>query len=340
MLRERSFDLQTAENHPKMGGKCRIPTLVGVRLQNALGYDDDMPDPLTSLLLVLALAAGLGSAIFVAQHVQTGQAEFYRYYLTHILLFNLLILAGLVLRFVQPTESLFPALVPLALALMAALKLGWLYSFFITTRLLVKPVVPDRFKKTLFRTGLLILITYVIVGGLAWFNSLRPLLEATMITLEALVICGAAWAAGTVTVATRRVPAGRRKNTLAVFGGFHLALLLIVLAVLVVGWIRPGPQEIAQTMVNSAFLLLFNLFPLFWIRQFRPAPGETESDRFESLGVTPREKQIVQLIQAGKTNQEIADELFISVATVKDHNNNLFRKCGVRNRVELANLFR
>jgi len=46
------------------------------------------------------------------------------------------------------------------------------------------------------------------------------------------------------------------------------------------------------------------------------------------------------LINAGKTNQEIADELFISVATVKDHNHNLFRKSGVRNRLELANLFR
>lgn len=309
-------------------------------LQDPLGYDDDMPDPLTSLLLVLALAAGLGSAIFVAQRVQTGQAEFYRYYLTHILLFNLLILAGLVLRFVQPQEPLFPGLVPLALGLLAALKLGWLYSFFITTRLLIQPVVPDLFKKSLFRIGLLILITYVVLGGLAWFNSLNPLLETVMIALETLVVGGAVWAAGTVTVAARRVPAGRRKNALAIFGGFHLALLLMVLAAQVVGWIRPGPQEFAQTMVNSTFLLLFNLFPPFWLRQFQPAPGETESDKFESLGVTPREKQIVQLIQAGKTNQEIADELFISVATVKDHNNNLFRKCGVRNRVELTNLFR
>ncbi|MEE4218984.1 MAG: LuxR C-terminal-related transcriptional regulator [Xanthomonadales bacterium] len=299
-----------------------------------------MPDPLTSLLLVLALAAGLGSAIIVAQQVQTGQAEFYRYFLTHILLFNLLILAGLVWRFVQPQEALSPALVPLVLALMAALKLGWLYSFFITARLLTRPVLAERFKRTLFRTGLLVLITYVLLGGLAWFNSLKPLLEATLITLEALVIGGAAWAAGRVTVAVRRVPAGRRKNSLAVFGGFHLALLLIVLAVLVLGWVRPGPQDLAQTLVNSAFLLLFNLFPPFWIRLFRPAPAETDSAKFESLGITPREKQIVQLVQAGKTNQEIADELFISVATVKDHNNNLFRKCGVRNRVELANLFR
>ena len=62
-------------------------------------------------------------------------------------------------------------------------------------------------------------------------------------------------------------------------------------------------------------------------------------ERFELLGITKREREIVMLIKAGKTNQEIADELFISVATVKDHNHNLFRKSGVRNRLELANLF-
>jgi DNA-binding NarL/FixJ family response regulator len=93
-------------------------------------------------------------------------------------------------------------------------------------------------------------------------------------------------------------------------------------------------------MVNGAFLLLFNLFPAFWIRHFKPPRARSLTQQFESLGITPREREIILLIREGKTNQEIADELFISLATVKDHNNNLFRKCGVRNRVELANLFR
>ena len=82
------------------------------------------------------------------------------------------------------------------------------------------------------------------------------------------------------------------------------------------------------------------MFPLVWLKWFQPQQPVSNPERFESLGVTRREKEIIRLIQAGKTNQEIADELFISVATVKDHNHNLFRKCGVRNRVELANLFR
>lgn len=305
--------------------------------KRSLGYDGDMPDPLTSLLLVLALATGLGSAIFVAQNVETSQAEFYRYYLTHILLFNLLILAGLVYRFIQPQGAL---LVPLALVLMAALKLGWLYAFVVTSRLLVRPALRPGFIRTLSRTALVVLVSYVSLVGLAWFGSLRTLLQAALIALEILVLGAAALASAMVTVEARRTPKGRRKKSLAVFGAFHLVLLLVVVATMVFSWLRPGPQESMQTLVNSGFLLLFNLFPAFWIQRFQPATGGMVSDRFNTLGITVREKQIVQLIQAGRTNQEIADELFISIATVKDHNNNLFRKCGVRNRVELANLFR
>lgn len=308
--------------------------------KRSLGYDGGMPDPLTSLLLVLALATGLGSAIFVAQNVENSQAEFYRYYLTHILLFNLLILAGLVYRFIQPQGSMLPVLVPLAIFVMAALKLGWLYSFTITSRLLVQPTLPGDLTKVLSRSALAVLAIYVLLSGLAWFLSLRPLLQATMITLEVLVLGGAAIAAGMVIFGARRAPKGRRKQSLVVFGAFHLVLLLIVVATMTAGWLRPGPQALSQTLVNSTFLLLFNLFPAFWIRRFRHDPREAGSGRFKSLAVTPREKQIIELIQTGKTNQEIADELFISIATVKDHNNNLFRKCGVRNRVELANLFR
>ena len=86
--------------------------------------------------------------------------------------------------------------------------------------------------------------------------------------------------------------------------------------------------------------MLFNVFPLVWIKWFQPLQPVSNLERFEVPGVTRREREIIKLIQAGKTNQEIADNLFISVATVKDHNHNLFRKTGVRNRLELANLFR
>jgi len=117
-------------------------------------------------------------------------------------------------------------------------------------------------------------------------------------------------------------------------------LLGTILAVLVVGWLQPGPQRLAQLLTNGGFLVLINVFPLVWIKWFQPLQPVSSLERFEVLGISKREREVIKLIQAGKTNQEIADDLFISVATVKDHNHNLFRKAGVRNRLELANLFR
>ena len=45
-------------------------------------------------------------------------------------------------------------------------------------------------------------------------------------------------------------------------------------------------------------------------------------------------------ICSGKTNQQIADDLFISLQTVKDHIHHIYLKTGVKNRVQLTNLIR
>jgi DNA-binding NarL/FixJ family response regulator len=51
-------------------------------------------------------------------------------------------------------------------------------------------------------------------------------------------------------------------------------------------------------------------------------------------GLTAREVQVLAKIAAGKSNVEIAGELFISAATVKTHINNLFAKAGLRDRAQ------
>ncbi|WZB64581.1 LuxR C-terminal-related transcriptional regulator [Achromobacter xylosoxidans] len=59
-----------------------------------------------------------------------------------------------------------------------------------------------------------------------------------------------------------------------------------------------------------------------------------ELDGAHSLGETPttRELELLALIEAGLSNQEIADRLTLSVATVKWHLYNLYAKLGVKNR--------
>ncbi|GAA2858178.1 response regulator transcription factor [Streptosporangium fragile] len=52
--------------------------------------------------------------------------------------------------------------------------------------------------------------------------------------------------------------------------------------------------------------------------------------------LSERETEVVRAIARGRTNQEIAAELFISLSTVKGHVSTIMAKLGVRNRVEIA----
>jgi DNA-binding NarL/FixJ family response regulator len=52
--------------------------------------------------------------------------------------------------------------------------------------------------------------------------------------------------------------------------------------------------------------------------------------------LTDREEQVLGRVARGRTNNEIADELFITLSTVKTHVTALMLKLGVRNRVEVA----
>lgn len=52
--------------------------------------------------------------------------------------------------------------------------------------------------------------------------------------------------------------------------------------------------------------------------------------------LTSRERDILMLLRLGKTNDEIANQLGLSVNTVKTHLKNLFRKLEVRNRTEAS----
>jgi two-component system response regulator DctR len=70
----------------------------------------------------------------------------------------------------------------------------------------------------------------------------------------------------------------------------------------------------------------------------RAAASGADSMTTRVSRLTTREKQVMDLVLAGKLNKVIADELQISMRTVEVHRANLFEKMGVRTAVELAQL--
>jgi|SRR5215212_1532639 ATP/maltotriose-dependent transcriptional regulator MalT len=63
-------------------------------------------------------------------------------------------------------------------------------------------------------------------------------------------------------------------------------------------------------------------------------PGTHETSTRLEDPLSERELEVLTLLASGKTNSEVARELFVSVGTVKSHTGNIYRKLGARNRAE------
>jgi DNA-binding CsgD family transcriptional regulator len=67
------------------------------------------------------------------------------------------------------------------------------------------------------------------------------------------------------------------------------------------------------------------------VPSIKPSPAPLPPD---SLGISPRENEVLRLIASGHSNQEIADRLFLSLNTVKKHTSTLFRKLEAERRTQ------
>ena len=98
-----------------------------------------------------------------------------------------------------------------------------------------------------------------------------------------------------------------------------------------------GPQLLVQAIhsaANGDALIAPNVTArlLAAFSGSRPHPPPAQP----SEPLTTREEEVLARVASGRTNAEIADDLFISLSTTKTHLASLMSKLGARNRVELA----
>jgi DNA-binding NarL/FixJ family response regulator len=95
------------------------------------------------------------------------------------------------------------------------------------------------------------------------------------------------------------------------------------------------PEELVQAIrvVGEGRSLLDPSVTGRVIEQFsRGGPGVARSARLDDL--TEREREVLELVAAGRSNAEIAGDLFVGEATVKTHVSNVLAKLHLRDRVQ------
>jgi DNA-binding NarL/FixJ family response regulator len=97
-----------------------------------------------------------------------------------------------------------------------------------------------------------------------------------------------------------------------------------------------GPELLAQAVRAAAAgdALIAPSVTARLLEAFAGAQPRQPTHLIESL--TDREEEVLTAVARGRTNTEIADELYISLSTVKSHLASLMRKLDARNRVEIA----
>ncbi len=98
-----------------------------------------------------------------------------------------------------------------------------------------------------------------------------------------------------------------------------------------------GPELLVQAIHAAAAgdaLIAPNVTARLLARFAETQPGSAAAQPIEPL--TSREEEVLVTVARGRTNNEIAADLYISLSTVKTHLASIMTKIGARNRVEIA----
>jgi len=308
-----------------------------------------MIDHLKLLGLLINLFIGAGVAFYVLHKAKSTSAPFLKPLVFHIVLLN----AAVWLLFLNRYSALnLPSQWPMAgwaglsdiwIVLIYTIYGGMVFAIMrIVSCILGRATPPLLTRFTLAGMAVLILgygVKWLVPERGFWWKVHYEVYDNALVALFLLEIG--------LLVRLWRKSAGAAETDKSRLGKSFAFLYLIRYPSVVLFIPLPNPVR------AFAFILFLNAVPVVWLRYFF-RPYEERQDRTgaaragigadaleavcRAFDVSKRERDILALILAGKSNRDIERALFISYHTVKNHVYNLFQKLGVKNRFELARL--
>jgi DNA-binding CsgD family transcriptional regulator len=313
--------------------------------------------PTMVLTFLIALATGFMSLALVSRRSHHHYSPVADALVPPLLFYNLWILLRLTYRFLEASmlgepspamgRGVILALSCLSVAL--AIHLGSSYLAFIlrTTR----PAFSPKSLRSTWRAASLLSAGAAAIYLALFAMDQEPLIRLLNRILVSLTFLTMALLSLWFILGTHPVQERAAWRNIRLLGAAYSVIFLTL--TLFIGWYRYSAAVHPYTYVTItvAFGVVYNLVTVSWIHFFDPILQVPEAPMKEATpmklagdplagayGISKREGEVIQLVCRGLTNQEIADALFISLKTVKDHNYRIFQKTGVRNRVELVQL--
>lgn len=307
------------------------------------------------VLFIFCLAIAVASLLIGHRLTNTYNAEFHRNYFYYLITFFAFAIYGILTQIL--IHSLLPAIdsdlgvVKILMNFLPALSAPFLIVSWV---MLIKMgyslvEVKTKIKELYIHLGVLILL-FFLTGCLYFLIDIDTKLQPEWFVyiqigiMTALEFSYMLLFAGTVLYQSKKKNSAKTKITkrftaFLVLGSFTRGTVLFFMFIESLPWILI-PLVLVYFLSNFAPLLyLYSKADIAFIPVYAEYPNEQKKKLlFEKYQITKREKEIIEQMCQGKTNQQIADTLFISLQTVKDHTHRIYTKIGISSRLKLVQM--
>lgn len=302
---------------------------------------------LTVTLAILAFGAGIASLMFVNRLYKKHDFFYLKVFLRYMTVLNITVFLNLGLHYVLTNVFSPPGGHDWGMIVIVGNIAGFFLFALLTFYYLV--LVRSLLDRRTGRIEKNIIIAIIVSASLAYGFSLAVYSSSSNFSLfltvhkifVSLLSTVSLLASVRLFAEAKELHNRTRRRAIRVFSAVYIAFFCYQLFL----WILP---LYTWVMLSAFNLLLLNIIPIPFLASQLKEREKSVSDRpetrekiarfYDRFGLSAREKEIAELILEGKSNDEIKDELFISIFTVKRHITNIFMKLDIRSRSQLIRM--